>query len=214
MIGQLKEDMDIQVLVMQNHIDEYNKVISSYIDQVSVAVGKANKFYDSVAGAQGIIQWIVNNFDGLSLGSELCGKSKPSWCDFSKTSWSIPSPVIPSVVPLHGLPAVAAMQSYLVSTLNSITDAFEVTVSKNREKMNVLNRDLKQKVVGLNLTSTTDFHQPDYQYASSFENETKSQFDSSQHFRDSLSKNLSTIMNSSVKKGSDSISDFSASDTV
>lgn len=46
----------------------------------------ANSFYDSVQGAQGIIQWVKSNTAGLG---NLCGKSSPNFCSFSPVRFFI-----------------------------------------------------------------------------------------------------------------------------
>jgi hypothetical protein len=79
--------MDNQLLVVQSKLDRYDSMLTSLSDSISEAVSNANQFYESIAGAQGLLQWLSDNLDGLNLGSELCGRTTPSWCDFSKVSF-------------------------------------------------------------------------------------------------------------------------------
>ena len=76
-------------IVMNNRLrgieltfDDYVEKFDDFSNAIRQAITAANEFYDSVAGAQGIIQW-TKDFTGLS---DLCGKSKPNWCDFSPVS--------------------------------------------------------------------------------------------------------------------------------
>lgn len=55
----------------------------SLADAVMSAVLAANQFYDSVVGPMGVIQWVRDNTAGLG---NLCGKSTPNYCSFTKVS--------------------------------------------------------------------------------------------------------------------------------
>jgi hypothetical protein len=55
---------------------------STLVQRMQWAVAAADAFYDSVQGAQGIVKWVLAN-SGLS---NLCGKSSPNFCSFSKVT--------------------------------------------------------------------------------------------------------------------------------
>jgi len=65
------------------------KDVNSYMDTLHRAINSANSFYDSVAGAQGIMNWIKRNFNVGVVTSTLCGHSSPNWCTFSKVRFHL-----------------------------------------------------------------------------------------------------------------------------
>ena len=76
--------MDIQVLAINNQFAVYERKFAAIDASVTAAISNANQFYQAVAGAQGVLQWLANNIPGVNLGSELCGRSSPNWCEFSE----------------------------------------------------------------------------------------------------------------------------------
>lgn len=78
-------------LVLNHQIDElavtFHRIhaeVDSYSELLLAAIAAADQFFDSVRGAQGIGNWIISN-TGIT---GLCGKSSPSFCDFSKVKRS------------------------------------------------------------------------------------------------------------------------------
>lgn len=81
---------------MQNAVTAAQDYMDNYGLQVATAVEQADRFYDSVSGAQGIIRWVVQNTGGLfGSSSVLCGQSTPNWCSFSPADWYLPPPMLP-----------------------------------------------------------------------------------------------------------------------
>lgn len=64
----------------------YNQFLS-FEDDVSTALDNAQKFYNIIAGPQGVLTWIVNNAGVFPSLASLCGKTSPDWCDFSIVSY-------------------------------------------------------------------------------------------------------------------------------
>lgn len=62
-------------------ITEENLVL--FKAQVAVAIQNANDFYDSMLGPDGILTWMIQASQFLPSGN-LCTKSTPNWCSFSK----------------------------------------------------------------------------------------------------------------------------------
>ena len=79
--------MDIQLLTFENQMSAYKNYLSSFGDDVSDAMENANKFYDAIAGTQGLIKWVSTNTPGFSVVSDLCKLSSPNWCEFSKVDF-------------------------------------------------------------------------------------------------------------------------------
>ena len=76
--------MDIQLLTFENQMSAFKNYLTSFGNDVSDAMENANKFYDAIAGAQGLIKWVSTNTPGFSVVSDLCRLSSPNWCEFSK----------------------------------------------------------------------------------------------------------------------------------
>lgn len=69
----------------QYQIDFYTGQTTSFLKRANQAFYDATNFYNSVRGAQGIINWISKSF---SVGS-LCGKTSPDFCSFSAVRISL-----------------------------------------------------------------------------------------------------------------------------
>jgi len=76
--------MDVQEVAVKRQYAEYQVKFATLASAVNSAVSNANQFYQAIAGAQGVLKWLANNIPGVNLGAELCGRSTPSWCDFSE----------------------------------------------------------------------------------------------------------------------------------
>lgn len=81
---QLIRMMQIQKVVLQRNIQEYNTVLNRYTGSVTAAMSAANSFFDSINGARGLTQYLVKDLSLFGSSSELCGKTTPNWCTFSK----------------------------------------------------------------------------------------------------------------------------------
>ena len=78
--------MEIQKHVIQVNIQSFNEVVDNYVSDVQDAISAANSFYDSINGARGLMHHLVKDLSLFGSSSELCGKTTPNWCSFSKVS--------------------------------------------------------------------------------------------------------------------------------
>jgi hypothetical protein len=76
----LRATMAKQLEKIEEKIEEVEVVVDVYAGKVEAAIAAADSFYDSVAGATGLVSWVVSN-TGVT---QLCGKGSPNWCSFSK----------------------------------------------------------------------------------------------------------------------------------
>jgi hypothetical protein len=52
--------MDIQLLAMQSQVSSYKSYYDSLSTDANTAISNANQFFDSIAGAQGLISFILH----------------------------------------------------------------------------------------------------------------------------------------------------------
>lgn len=76
--------MEIQKIVVEDQILSFNELLEEYANNVDTAISAANNFYDSVNGARGLLNYLVTDLSLFRSSQELCGKSTPNWCSFSK----------------------------------------------------------------------------------------------------------------------------------
>ena len=76
--------MDVQVFAVTNQFAAYQRQFAAIETSVTAAISNANQFYQAIAGAKGVLQWLADNIPGINLGNELCGRSSPNWCEFSE----------------------------------------------------------------------------------------------------------------------------------
>ena len=80
----IEMSMQMQRSIFEDQISEYRRVLTNYVSDVETALAQADRFYDSVSGAKGIISYMLSKASELGVASDLCGHSSPNWCDFSK----------------------------------------------------------------------------------------------------------------------------------
>lgn len=85
-----------ELIVAQNNIEFLQWMFDRYVDRVHLALSNVNSFYESINGAKGLINWLVNVARLFGGASQLCGKSTPDWCSFSKVSLSVSFHCLPS----------------------------------------------------------------------------------------------------------------------
>jgi hypothetical protein len=73
---------ELMLVKLHKYMDEIVAFFDMMSADIATAVDAANAFYDSVRGPKGIIAWVTAN---SGLGN-LCGKSTPNFCSFSKVS--------------------------------------------------------------------------------------------------------------------------------
>lgn len=66
----LKYSMDVQKVAMENQIALYESQAKEYEEEVLSAINQANQFYEAVAGAQGLAQWVATNVPGNTCPSK------------------------------------------------------------------------------------------------------------------------------------------------
>jgi hypothetical protein len=170
-IRDLQIAMKVQTLIFEGYIDDYKKEFESFAADVKDAIKAADSFYDSVAGATGLISWIVGNLNIFRVASELCGKGSPNWCDFSKASWYVWTPDMPADISslLVDFPNPHVLWDPYLAELTAFRNAFDlnVTVLEAIPKSLLAQLDLKvQKIPELNFSVTNlgpeDYHPPKY----------------------------------------------------
>jgi hypothetical protein len=91
MYQDVEMSMQMQRSIFEDQLSQYQRVLSNYVKNVENALAQADRFYDSVSGAKGIISYMLGKASELGVASDLCGHSSPNWCDFSKVSAYIDS---------------------------------------------------------------------------------------------------------------------------
>ncbi len=82
-------NMNAYLSRIETALRELNLMIDDYVSEVEDAIDKANSFYDSINGARGLIAWLVSSQGLFGSAKQLCGKSSPNWCSFSKVQFYI-----------------------------------------------------------------------------------------------------------------------------
>lgn len=63
----LQVQMNAQLSSVEAAFSDYNAVYDDFKQRLADAMTEASDFYDSVAGAQGVLRWIVNNVDAFNV---------------------------------------------------------------------------------------------------------------------------------------------------
>ena len=151
---------------MHLYFAEVNEELSTVGAGISTAVGKANSFYNSVRGAQGVLAWAQAN-----LGVNLCGVTHPDYCSFSTNDWFIPQPLVPSLPFLAFMPDGSALWDQVkaapVQVKANIVNASVATSSD----ITSLIAATKVSMSSLPVTALSDYHPPVYPYATNVSSE-------------------------------------------
>ena len=63
----LQIQMNAQLSSVEAAFSDYNDVYDDFKQRLAVAMREASDFYDSVAGAQGVLRWIIDNIDAFNV---------------------------------------------------------------------------------------------------------------------------------------------------
>lgn len=131
---------------------------SAYVTAVEGALTVAQQFFDAVSGATGLIKYIKNSLPGVNL----CGKSNPDWCQFSKSSLYISGIDMPSMSPGElQMPPVTYMWKKVEGMAHDILGMFSSSGVDLREQNLAFYRELHDAVTSVDF-STSDYHPPTY----------------------------------------------------
>jgi hypothetical protein len=170
-IRDLQIAMEVQTFIFQGFIEDYKKEFDLFAADVKNAIKAADNFYDSVAGASGLVSWIVENMNVFRVATELCGKGSPNWCDFSKANWFIWTPDMPADISelIIDFPDPYVLWDPYLVDLAAYRRAFDMNAAKLEAVPNSLlgQLDLQlKKIPELNLSITgvgpEDYHPPKY----------------------------------------------------
>ena len=176
--------------------------IDAYQAQVASAISKADNFYDSIVSTTGIITWVIKNFNVFN--NNLCGKTSPDWCSFSKSSWKVAAPSLPDFPTVISIPDASAIWGSITNTLapisaNTVIDANDRIITKQLASSQYLQMSLG------NLYNSNDYNPPQYNNLSS---DRSSQIQRTQM----LLKNVSSQLNTNTNGNSNSSVRSSSSD--
>eukprot|EP01034_Spumella_vulgaris_P022699 gene22699-28850_t len=149
---------------------------------LNVALIAMNQFYDSVAGVQGILAWVVKNTGGLfSLSAQLCGRATPNWCDFSPSDWFMIAPDVPDVPLMPSLTDADviwdAVKEVVVEAKQSIASAADLLEVQLNEMVAAIETAIAQADF-----TPDDYNPPAYPAAGNYSTEREQQASSSSEF--------------------------------
>jgi hypothetical protein len=76
--------MKSQKSFIDNKLNNFKITLDSYIADIAAARKIADNFYDSIAGGKGLLKYLISDLSLFRSSSELCGRTTPDWCTFSK----------------------------------------------------------------------------------------------------------------------------------
>lgn len=111
--------MEVSLYETQVGIDQVQGAVAMlqanlqvYIANVKAAVANMESFYNSIAGAKGLLTYILNILNTVGLGSiALCGQTTPDFCSFSLSDFLVPDPWLPTIPAMPTLPALDGIWS-------------------------------------------------------------------------------------------------------
>lgn len=198
----LKDKMDIQTTRVQRAYLDTITSVRSYESQVNAALSKADSFYDSIKSSAGIIAWIIKNFNVFN--DNLCAKTTPDWCSFSKNSWKIQSLSLPDFPLIISIPDASEIwgdisKKVIPLTQHGITSTSNNAIIKNVDTSKYLNITLS------NLYNVIDYNPPEYKNISS---DKQNQFQRTQMLLSNVSSQLkSDKVNNNTGTNGNTISD-------
>eukprot|EP01038_Epipyxis_sp_PR26KG_P004540 gene4540-6410_t len=183
--------------IISETFTEITTTYDEFAADVITSIDAADSFYESVSGATGIINYIINTFSIVSIKKALCGKSTPNWCDYDILSWYLTPPSLPDT------PTIPTLEdaSYIWNQVKSIRVDANLNISLSAKKLsNALESLLQDLLDGIEDVdfSLSDYNPPSYQYATNASEEAKNQHENSQTFLDDL-KSILQGANSTLK---------------
>ena len=145
---------------------DVNKELVSVGAGISMAVGKANAFYNSVKGAQGVLAWAESN-----LGVNLCGVTQPDFCSFSTNDWFIPQPLVPSLPFLAFMPDGSVLWDQVKSAPVQVKASIVNASAATNSDVAALIAATKVSMGNLPVKALSDYHPPVYPYTTNVSSE-------------------------------------------
>jgi len=162
----LRRRMGKQLDAVEEEIAEVEAVVDAYAAQVNLAIIAANRFYDSVAGAQGLAAWVAAN-TGVS---QLCGKSSPNWCSFSKADWFVYPPILPHIIDMPVQLDASALYAVIQTTQTAINAQLSNDFLALQSEFDLLLADMGAALAQADFTPN-DYDPPGYPYGNHSEEE-------------------------------------------
>jgi hypothetical protein len=193
--------VNAQINIMQRKYSDLLEEVESFQNAVGAALADADAFYDSIQGAAGIMKYIGDSFQIFSLSGEICGKSTPDWCSFTKQNWIVPA-ILPSTLPsITGLPDASVLLEGLGSALEATEEEIKEMASNTKTSLKTILNSIDESIEMNSAYLPTDYDPPKYPYASNNVTlEEKSQMKDSRFFRGNISNVLSSTSVESTGK--------------
>lgn len=159
----LQTEMEGQLAAVTSTLDAFKSDLQMFKLTLDEALASADSFFDSVAGAQGILAWVVANLDAFGAVGEMCGKSSPDWCSFSSSDWGFVKgllPAAPSLV-LFPLPDAAEVGRQLQPSLTQMKAIIHEAQAETIAVVGQTVTELQEALNGADFTAG-DYNPPPY----------------------------------------------------
>jgi hypothetical protein len=199
----LQTEMEGQLAAVTSTLDAFKFDLQMFKLTLDEALASADSFFDSVAGAQGILAWIVANLDAFGAVGDMCGRSSPDWCSFSSSDWGFVKrllPAAPSLV-LFPLPDAAEVGRQLQPSLRQMKATIHEAQAETIALVGQAVTGLQEALTGADFTAG-DYNPPPYPGAAGAMDNASS--DAAQHREASMRmrEDLSRVFNFSSASAS------------
>eukprot|EP01031_Cornospumella_fuschlensis_P031416 gene31415-37974_t len=150
-----------QLMAFRKDVELLELDIERYRRRVVQAIDAANDFYDSIAGARGLANWLVQTANLFGSTKALCGKGSPDWCDFSKMDWFVPTLTLTQIRPLPTVPSMGDLWEQMDGTVGALEDRMDDVTIQVTEQWTDWADGVEMSLDGVDITPN-DYDPPNY----------------------------------------------------
>lgn len=183
----LQTQMNTQIRLMQSTMEDFSAEYNEFKNALSEALANADDFYDSIAGASGLLAWIITNMDVFNAANQFCGKGTPDWCSLNKGDWSLQGLGIPKApqLTLYDMPSADAMWRQVKPAIDEAREQLQLHSLTVIESFSGTLQGVSSVLQGV-ADFSTDYSPPAYPYTANASLDERKHLEASEAFRQSI----------------------------
>lgn len=173
-------------------VAQFQDELEVFTSAVQSALARADALFASIAGATGIITWLVDNADVFSINADACGHGEPDWCSFSPVEWDVPMIYPPKLPVFSDVPDASFLWEGVSKAIRSMNVGVEIGSLGVRDSLTELVDSVDISLATDIRFRPDDYNPPQYPQANADEHlegedvEVANQTQDSDEFRDNV----------------------------
>jgi hypothetical protein len=116
----MQQDAQAAAQQAREMLNDFQDELEMFTSAVQRALVRADALFSSIAGATGIITWLLNNADVFRISTDFCGRGEPDWCSFTALEWDVPMIYPPKLPVFAEIPDASFLWGKVRTALRSV----------------------------------------------------------------------------------------------